>query len=71
MGIAALLAAECLPGQLIQIFGAANERFGVGFALLLPLLLGLDGVLCSMPVSDALTFLISAAAIVHTCRKLQ
>ena len=121
VGIAALLAAECLPGQLIQIFGAANESayytefavkafriylcllplacvnkatfiylqslgeallstalsmirevvFGVGFALLLPLLLGLDGVLCSMPVSDALTFLISAAAIVHTCRKLQ
>lgn len=121
VGAAALLVAECLPGQLIQIFGAANESayytefavkafriylcllplacvnkatfiylqslgeallstalsmirevvFGVGFALLLPLLLGLDGVLCSMPVSDALTFLISAAAIVHTCRKLQ
>lgn len=121
VGVAALLAAECLPGQLIQIFGAANESvyytefavkafriylcllplacvnkatfiylqslgeallstalsmirevvFGVGFALLLPLLLGLDGVLWSMPVSDALTFLISAAAIVHTCRKLQ
>lgn len=121
VGVAALLVAECLPGQLIQIFGAANESvyytefavkafriylcllplacvnkatfiylqslgeallstalsmirevvFGVGFALLLPLLLGLDGVLWSMPVSDALTFLISAATIVHTCRKLQ
>ena len=121
VGVVALLIAECLPGHLIQIFGAANESvyytqfavkafrvylcllplacvnkatfiylqslgeallstalsmirevvFGVGFALLLPLLLGLDGVLCSMPVSDALTFLISAAAIVHTCRKLQ
>ena len=45
--------------------------FGVGFALLLPLFLGLDGVLWSMPVSDALTFVISAAAIVHTCRKLR
>ena len=121
VGVVALLIAECLPGQLIQIFGAANESvyytqfavkafrvylcllplacvnkatfiylqslgeallstvlsmvrevmFGVGFALLLPLFLGLDGVLWSMPVSDALTFVISAAAIVHTCRKLR
>lgn len=121
VGVVALLIAECLPGQLIQIFGAANESvyytefavkafriylcllplacvnkatfiylqslgeallstvlsmvrevvFGVGFALLLPLFLGLDGVLWSMPVSDALTFLISAAAIIHTCRKLR
>ena len=121
LGVVALLIAECLPGQLIQIFGAANESvyytqfavkafrvylcllplacvnkatfiylqslgeallstvlsmvrevmFGVGFALLLPLFLGLDGVLWSMPVSDALTFVISAAAIVHTCRKLR
>ena len=45
--------------------------FGVGFALLLPVFLGLDGVLWSMPVSDALTFIISTAAIIHTCRKLQ
>ena len=121
VGVVALLIAECLPGHLIQIFGAANESvyytqfavkafrvylcllplacvnkatfiylqslgeallstvlsmvrevmFGVGFALLLPLFLGLDGVLWSMPVSDALTFVISAAAIVHTCRKLR
>ena len=121
VGVVALLISECLPGQLIQIFGAANESvyytqfavkafrvylcllplacvnkatfiylqslgeallstvlsmvrevmFGVGFALLLPLFLGLDGVLWSMPVSDALTFVISAAAIVHTCRKLR
>ena len=121
VGIAALLAAELLPGQLIQIFGASNESvyytqfavkafrvylcllpfacvnkatfiylqslgeallstvlsmvrevvFGVGFALLLPVFLGLDGVLWSMPVSDALTFIISTAAIIHTCRKLQ
>ena len=121
VGIVALLVAECLPGQLIQIFGAANESifytelavkafriylcllplacinkatfiylqslgeallstvlsivrevvFGVGFALLLPVFLGLDGVLWSMPVSDALTFLISVAAIAHTCRKLR
>ena len=121
VGVVALLIAECLPGHLIQIFGAANESvyytqfavkafrvylcllplacvnkatfiylqslgeallstvlsmvrevmFGVGFALLLPLFLGLDGVLWSMPVSDALTFLISAAAIIYTCQKLR
>lgn len=116
VGVVALLIAECLPGQIIQIFGAANESsyyaefalkafrvylcmmvlacvnkatfiylqslgkallstllsmvrevvFGVGFALLLPIFFGLDGVLYSMPVSDFLTFLISAAAIVYT-----
>lgn len=33
--------------------------FGVGFALLLPLWFGLDGVLYSMPVSDILTFILS------------
>ena len=44
--------------------------FGVGFALLLPPWFGLDGVLYSMPVSDALTFLICAAVIAYTCRAL-
>ena len=44
--------------------------FGVGFALLLPLFFGLDGVLYSMPVSDTLTFLISAALIAKTYREL-
>ena len=33
--------------------------FGVGFALLLPVFFGLDGVLYSMPVSDILTFVIA------------
>ena len=33
--------------------------FGVGFALLLPVFFGLDGVLYSMPVSDVLTFIIA------------
>lgn len=33
--------------------------FGVGFALLLPVFFGLDGVLYSMPVSDILTFLVA------------
>ncbi len=44
--------------------------FGVGFALLLPVFFGLDGVLYSMPVSDILTFLISAAVIRYTYRTL-
>lgn len=44
--------------------------FGVGFALLLPVFFGLNGVLYSMPVSDVLTFVISVIAIVYTCREL-
>lgn len=37
--------------------------FGVGFALLLPTIFGLNGVLYSMPVSDFLTFLIAVVLI--------
>lgn len=44
--------------------------FGVGFALVLPLFFGLDGVLYSMPVSDVLTFAASAFIIVRTYREL-
>lgn len=44
--------------------------FGVGFALLLPVFWGLDGVLYSMPVSDMLTFLISAVVILRTYKQL-
>ena len=44
--------------------------FGVGFALLLPRLFGLDGVLYSMPVSDVLTFIISLCLIIRTYRQL-
>ena len=44
--------------------------FGVGFALLLPLFFGLDGVLYSMPVSDVLTFIISAIVIAYTYKNL-
>lgn len=44
--------------------------FGVGLALLLPRFLALDGVLFSMPAADVLTFVLSAAVIVHTRRKL-
>lgn len=120
-GVVALMIAELLPGNLIRIFGAANESvyytefalksiriylcmlplacinkasfiylqslgkallstllsmvreviFGVGFALLLPVFFGLDGVLYSMPVSDVLTFVISCVAIVLTYRSLR
>ena len=44
--------------------------FGVGFALVLPVFFGLDGVLYSMPVSDALTFILSAVIIVMTYQQL-
>lgn len=44
--------------------------FGVGFALLLPLWFGLDGVLYSMPVSDLLTFAICVIVIWYTYRTL-
>ena len=44
--------------------------FGVGFALLLPLIFGLDGVLYSMPLSDILTFLIALFLIIQTYREL-
>ena len=120
VGAAALIVVECFPGQLIAVFGAANESayytafalrsfriylcmvifacvnkacfiflqamgkalastalsmvrevvFGVGFALLLPRFFGLDGVLWSMPVSDALTFLIAGALIGRTYKEL-
>ena len=44
--------------------------FGIGFALLLPVFYGLDGVLYSMPVSDILTFVISAVVIASTYKQL-
>ena len=44
--------------------------FGVGFALLLPMRFGLDGVLYSMPVSDVLTFIVAVAVIHATYRQL-
>ncbi len=64
----------------LQAMGHADEStalsmvrevvFGVGFALLLPLLLGLDGVLYSMPVSDVLTFLITLVLLARTFQRL-
>ena len=44
--------------------------FGVGFAIVLPVFFGLDGVLYSMPVSDILTAIISAIVIVNAYRQL-
>ena len=44
--------------------------FGVGFALLLPVFFGLDGVLFSMPVSDFLTFLVAVFLILGTYKEL-
>ena len=120
VGLVALIIVEFLPGQLIMIFGAANESsyytdfaikafriylcmmvfacvnkacfiflqamgkalestalsmireivFGVGFALILPLFFGLDGVLYSMPVSDFLTFIVAVIFIVQTNKEL-
>ena len=64
----------------LQVMGKALEStilsmvreivFGVGFALLLPLKFGLDGVLYSMPLSDLLTFLIAVFLIIQTYREL-
>ena len=44
--------------------------FGVGFALILPVFFGLDGVLYSMPVSDILTFAVAILLIIRTYRQL-
>ena len=59
---------KALPSTLLSMF--REVVFGVGFALLLPVFFGLDGVLYSMPVSDALTFVISAVIIAGTYREL-
>lgn len=45
--------------------------FGVGFALLLPVFFGLDGVLYSMPISDLLTFAAASVLIIKTYRELR
>lgn len=44
--------------------------FGVGFAIILPIFFGLDGVLYSMPLSDFLTAIISTVVIILTYREL-
>ena len=59
---------KAIASTLLSMF--REVVFGVGFALLLPIFFGLDGVLYSMPVSDALTFVISAIIIARTYREL-
>ncbi len=44
--------------------------FGVGFALILPVFYGLDGVLYSMPAADILTFAITVIVIKSTYKEL-
>ncbi len=44
--------------------------FGVGFAILLPVFWGLNGVLYSMPLSDILTFIIAVVLINQTYKEL-
>ena len=65
-----LVAAMAAINNMLQRYGAKDAVFGVGFALLLPRFFGLDGVLYSMPVSDALTAVASAFVIAMTYRQL-
>ena len=44
--------------------------FGAGLTVLMPMFMGLDGVLWSMPASDALTFIVSVWVIVKIYREL-
>ena len=44
--------------------------FGVGLAILLPRFFGLDGLLYSFPIADALTFIFAAVIIRRTYREL-
>ena len=60
---------KALESTLLSVF--REVVFGVGFALLLPLFFGLDGVLYSMALSDILTFLIALFLIFKTYRTLR
>lgn len=44
--------------------------FGAGLTILMPMFMGLEGVLWSMPVSDALTFIVSLIVIIMIYREL-
>ena len=59
---------KALSSTMLSMF--REVVFGVGFALILPIFFGLDGVLYSMPVSDILTFIISVVIIIKTYREL-
>lgn len=43
---------------------------GAGLTIIMPMFMGLDGVLWSMPASDALTFIVSVAVIIYIFRYL-
>ena len=78
VGLVALILVEFFPKQLINIKALASTMlslirevvFGVGFALILPMFWGLDGVLYSMPVSDLLTFIVAVFLIIRTYKEL-
>ena len=44
--------------------------FGVGLPILLPVFFGLDGILYFMPLSDILTFIVTAVVIAKTYKEL-
>ena len=44
---------------------------GVALPVILPLFFGLNGILCSMPLADILTFLITVAVILSIYRSLK
>ena len=56
---------------LTMLYKVREIVFGVGFALILPIFFGLDGVLYSMPVSDILTFIIAVIIIKNTYKELR
>ena len=78
VGLVALILVEFFPKQLINIKALASTMlslirevvFGVGFALILPMFWGLDGVLYSMPVSALLTFIVAVFLIIRTYKEL-
>lgn len=64
----------------LQSLGKAKEStalsmireilFGVGLPLLLPVFMGLDGILYFMPIADVLTFIASAVVLIRTNKEL-
>jgi Na+-driven multidrug efflux pump len=60
---------KAVPSTVLSV--VREVVFGVGFALLLPLFFGLDGVLYSMPLSDILTFAAAVCLIRGIYRELK
>ena len=57
-----------MASSLLSLF--REVVLGVGFAIMLPMLFGLDGVLYAMPAADLLTAVASIAVIILTYREL-